>query len=55
MDVLLIVALGGIWLSLFVRSLAAQPLLPLHDPRLVAVPDDDAGHAPASREVPNHA
>ena len=54
MDVLLIIAVGGIWLSLFARSLAAQPLIPLHDPRLVAPPHDD-GHAPAAREVPGHA
>ncbi len=29
------IALGGIWVSLFLRQAARQPLVPLHDPRLV--------------------
>ena len=29
-----VVALGGIWLSLFIWRLKQRPLLPLHDPRL---------------------
>jgi hypothetical protein len=33
---LLIVALGGLWIAVYLRNLAAAPLLPLHDPRLPA-------------------
>jgi len=33
---LLIVALGGLWTAVYLRHLAAAPLLPLHDPRLPA-------------------
>jgi hypothetical protein len=30
------VGIGGIWLALFVRGLRRRPLLPLHDPALIA-------------------
>jgi hypothetical protein len=33
-DIAAVVALGGIWLSLFIWRLKQRPLLPLHDPRL---------------------
>ena len=33
-DVAAVIALGGIWLGLFVWRLKQRPLLPLHDPRL---------------------
>jgi hypothetical protein len=35
MDFAAIVAIGGIWLTMFVRDLKSQPLIPLHDPRFV--------------------
>lgn len=34
-DLLLLIGLGGIWLGMYLRTLAARPLVPLHDPRLV--------------------
>jgi hypothetical protein len=37
MDLLLPVALGGIWVAAFVRQLRNRPLLPLEDPRLPLV------------------
>jgi hypothetical protein len=33
LDVALLIAMGGGWLTLFVRQLAAKPILPLYDPR----------------------
>lgn len=49
-DPLLLVGLGGLWLAVFARSLASRPLLPLHDPRLVAHDEDGAAAG-----VPTHA
>jgi hypothetical protein len=37
LDVVLPVAIGGIWLSVFVAQLRSQPILPLHDPRFEIV------------------
>ena len=51
LDLLLLVGLGGIWLALYLRSLAARPILPLNDPRLVV----DEGRAPAHGEAVSHA
>jgi hypothetical protein len=34
LDLLLVIALGGLWLAFYARQLAAKPLLPLHDPYL---------------------
>lgn len=36
MDVVAPIGIGGIWVSVFARSLKGLPLLPLHDPRLAA-------------------
>jgi hypothetical protein len=42
LDLLLFVGLGGIWLAVYLRSLASRPILPLHDPRLTAQPHLDS-------------
>jgi hypothetical protein len=42
MDVVAPVALGGLWISVFVSRLRAGALVPLHDPRL-AVAAQQAG------------
>jgi hypothetical protein len=31
------VAIGGIWVHLFVRALRSKPVLPLHDPGIPAL------------------
>jgi hypothetical protein len=33
MDLVAPIAIGGIWIALFLRGLKAEPLIPLHDPR----------------------
>ena len=38
MDLAAPIGLGGIWITLFIRQLKLQPLLPLHDPRLQVTP-----------------
>jgi hypothetical protein len=43
LDLLLPVAIGGLWIAAFAASLHGRPLVPLHDPRLVD--DPDAAHA----------
>ena len=40
LDVVLIIAMGGIWLGVFALAFKSRPALPLHDPRLAA----KAGH-----------
>ena len=35
MDFAAIIAIGGIWMTMFIRGLKGQPLIPLHDPRFV--------------------
>jgi hypothetical protein len=35
LDVVAPLAIGGIWMTFFIRDLKSQPLLPLHDPRFV--------------------
>jgi hypothetical protein len=37
LDVPAILGIGGVWLAVFCRHLAARPVLPLHDPRLASV------------------
>jgi hypothetical protein len=37
LDVVMPIALGGIWLATFAWQLTGKPLLPLHDPRLQEV------------------
>ncbi len=37
MDVLAVIGIGGLWISVFLRELTRLPLLPLHDPRFVAL------------------
>lgn len=44
LDLLLLVAMGGLWLAAYARSLASRPILPLHDPRLA--PSHHEGEAP---------
>jgi len=39
LDLLTPVAIGGIWLGLFLQRLTARPLVPLHDPRF-PIPDE---------------
>jgi hypothetical protein len=43
-DVLVLVGLGGLWLSFFARQLKARPLLPLNDPGLAEALQHHAGH-----------
>jgi hypothetical protein len=50
LDVLLPLALGGLWIGVFATSLHGKPLIPLNDPRLQN--DSDAAHA---REALDHA
>jgi hypothetical protein len=38
LDVAAALAVGGVWLAVFVRSLEGRPLLPLNDPSLPALP-----------------
>jgi hypothetical protein len=38
------VGIGGVWVSFFVRSLKGRPLVPLHDPSLIAALEHDGGH-----------
>jgi hypothetical protein len=38
----LVIALGGMWLAVYLRHLAAAPVLPLHDPRLLVSPEVSA-------------
>jgi len=33
-DIVAPIAIGGIWIALFIWNLKSRPLLPLHDPRL---------------------
>ncbi len=40
LDIAAPVAIGGIWVGLFIRQLKRRPLIPLHDPRF----DEDAQH-----------
>jgi hypothetical protein len=32
LDLTLPIGLGGVWLALYAKNLAARPLLPVHDP-----------------------
>ena len=43
MDVAAPVAIGGLWLAVFSWQLRARPLLPLNDPRWVALPESTGG------------
>jgi hypothetical protein len=38
------VGIGGIWVSFFIRALKRRPLVPLHDPNLIAALEHDGGH-----------
>jgi hypothetical protein len=57
-DVLLFVGLGGLWMAVFLRSLASRSLVPVHDPRLLPPPAPARArdHVPAERgPEANHA
>jgi len=43
MDLAAPIGIGGIWLAFFIRALLEQPLLPLKDPRRVAL-EHAGGH-----------
>src|SRR2546423_497485 len=43
-DLVVPVAIGGLWLAFFFRNLAALPLLPLYDPSAVEVLDPEPHH-----------
>ncbi len=36
--------IGGIWIAFFIHWLKRRPLVPLHDPNLVAALAHDGGH-----------
>jgi hypothetical protein len=46
-DVLAWLGLGGVWLAVFFRALAARPLLPWHDDRMREIP----GHDPLGTDI----
>ncbi len=49
-DIVVPVAIGGIWLAFFFRNLAALPLLPAYDPQVGEVLEADPAHPPGIPE-----
>ena len=43
-DIVVPIAIGGIWLAYFFRNLNALPLLPAYDPSAGEVLEDDPNH-----------
>jgi hypothetical protein len=45
MDVVAPIAMGGLWLALFARTLMSRPLIPINDPQYESVLQQGQAHA----------